>query len=45
MTRNVRKEIYTKVDLEINFVKTLLKKMKNCTKNKESNVLPFGENV
>ena len=33
------------VDLEINFVKILLKKMKNRVKNKETNVLPSGGNV
>ena len=33
------------VVLEIDFVKTLLKKMKNYIKNKETNVLPLGGNV
>ena len=33
------------VGLEMNFGKALLKKMKNCVKNKETNVLPLGGNV
>ena len=45
MTRNLRKEIYTRSRLEVNFVKPVLKKMKNCIKNKETNVLPLGGNA
>ena len=45
MTRNLRKEIYTRSRFRINFVKILLKKMKNFIKNKETNVLPLGGNV
>ena len=33
------------MDLGISFVKILLNKMKNCIKNRETNVLPEGENV
>ena len=33
------------VGLEMNSGKALLKKMKNCVKNKETNVLPLGGNV
>ena len=39
------KKFIPEVDLEVNFVKTLLKKMKNCIKNKETNVMPLGGNV
>ena len=45
MTRNLGKKFIPEVDLEIYFVKTLQKKMKNCIKNKETNVLPLGGNV
>ena len=45
MTRNLRKDIYTRSRLEINFVKTLLKKIKNYIKNKETNVLPLRGNA
>ena len=39
------KKFIPEVDLEVNCVKTLLKKMKNCIKNKETNVMPLGGNV
>ena len=45
MNINLRKEIYPGVDLEVDFVKTLLKKMKNCIKNKETNALSFHKNT
>ena len=34
VTRNLRKNFIPELDLEINFVSILLKKMKNCIKNK-----------
>ena len=40
-----RKKFILEVDLEINFVKTPLKTMKNYIKNKETNLLPLGGNV
>ena len=45
MTRNLRKKFIPEVDLEINFVKILLKKIKNYIKYKETNVLPLGGNI
>ena len=47
MTRNLKKEIYTRTRFRNKFCKnpTLLKKMKNCIKSKETNVSPLGGNV
>ena len=36
------KKLIPEVDLEINFVKTQLTKMKNCIKNKDTIVLSLG---
>ena len=35
MTRNLRQKFIPEVDLELYFVKTLLKKMKSCIKTKK----------
>ena len=45
VTRNVRKEIHIRSRFRNKFCKNLTKKMKNCIKNKETNVLPVGGNV
>ena len=41
----LRKKSVLEVDLQINFVKSLLKKIKNCIKSKETNMLLLGRNV
>ena len=35
------KKFIPEVDLEINFVKAVLKKMKNCMENKDTDVFPL----
>ena len=45
MARNLRKKFVPEVDLETNFRKTLLKKIKDCIKNKETNLLRLGRNI
>ena len=45
MTINLRKEVYTRNRLGNKFCKTLLRKMKNYTKSKETYVLPLKWNA